>query len=228
MMKKDLFLLAIAFLLFTFSWGQDFAADFLKIQEANKEEKLAFKFKSITLVSNGIRDSVMQAEGISLRFKDKYYLKTEMHETFCDGDRMLVINHHLKIITVYNGDAAKQFFRSQITKYNELNVSNDSVVFYGSSNGVKSYTLYLKKGTLRDTRFKIDSAGHVLETAMHYRYNEGEPGTKEAVTTYFDYKNNIEKSDFIYKLSDYIIEKKGNIQAVEKYSGYKIYNQINE
>ena len=222
-------LFAIVFSLISISsFSQDFNADFAKIQAFNKNDKIKIKYTSEILMTDGKRDTTMIYTGESVRFKEKYYSKNELTESVSNGDTLIVVDHFNKQMLLYSSVVLDKFLNNPSSTFEKLNVKNDSVALLSDSNGVKNYMIYFREGQILKMNLIIGSDGRVLQTGLYYKgLPDGKAGMKSSVTRYTSYDLNVEKKDFPYTISMYLISKNKELHTLKKYEAYRIKNLLN-
>jgi len=108
----------------------------------------------------------------------KFYSKSFGREMYCEGKRALVIQHHKKLVTLYQNFDAKRMMREQTLPVDSLlkRIDNqDSLVQPGGK--TNSYRLYKKGNRQVYTGFVFDEKEHYLKD-YHYSVYTGEAELK--------------------------------------------------
>lgn len=205
--------------------GQDFQEDFKLIQNANNRENFKVEYKiEITRITAQGRDSLTKVQGVSSQYKNKSYNQLGQGVTFIQDSVLIQINNQTKEVVIMKtkGKALKKTHPA--LPFEKVSSASDSVVFLGLNEGVKSYSIYSKQGILSYTKIALDLNGNLKEVEVVYRATyKGVRKTKMYFNNYTEVKS---KEFFLWKISDFLVEKEDGFDLSEKYKHYTLINYL--
>lgn len=210
---------------FTDARSQDFRADVKAMKATFARIKRIHAEVEARVYESATSSEVIEVRKSNIKKDFDNYLYHMDNLTMLMNDKCLLLIHHGEKQMVYSKrdkKSEKKFGYGTLTPdIDSVLNRHDSVVYKGTSNNVKHYIIYSKKGFIQETDVFLDSKSNMMKKLVYYYNTELFPVGNKVVVEYktFNLSPKFGPSDFSEKQ---FVNRGRELEPSKAYSGYSV------
>jgi hypothetical protein len=180
-----------------------------------------------TFSSTSDQTGTLVGDGLIRKAKQNYYSKFGDDELLVNANCALILDHAAKTATWFDGQKKSRRFPKtdiRIPDLDSLLQGNDSLVFRGTQNGERHFTIFSKQGYIHHTEIFIDAKTLFIKQLSYFYRQDLEDASMDAFKLVVQYRNIETKrpSDAVFSEKKYVAYQQGRPVMLAAYRQYEL------